>query len=290
MYALGNRTRPQPNAISRLISFPRNRGGSAHWAAALVLVCFGCEANSATPSSTSGQVRVSLAASTSDVMEKLAREYSVSPSLEILLNPGPTSSLANQIIEGAPVDLFLSANREFADRITEAGLAETSHDLLTNRLVLIAPRNNPAKIKGPRDLLENRVKTLALAGENVPAGKYAEQALSRLELFAPLMKSGKIVRAQDVRSALNFVATQEADAGIVYSTDAADDSVVILHEFGPELHDQIVYVLVLTRRGAKNPAARAFFDYLQSPSAMQGFAQAGFQPSRGNSPASERSP
>jgi molybdenum ABC transporter molybdate-binding protein len=182
------------------------------------------------------------------------------------------------IVEGAPVDLFLSASREWATKVEDEGLAENSKELLTNKLVLVVPKGNPAGVIEPKDLASDGVKKISLAGENVPAGKYADQALTKLGLLDKLMAAGKIARAQDVRGALNFVANGEAEAGIVYSTDlAAASDVEMVHEFDPTLHDEIVYVVVLLKHGAENPAAKKFFDYLQSDDANGVYEKTGFE-------------
>jgi molybdate transport system substrate-binding protein len=143
--------------------------------------------------------------------------------------------------------------------------------------VLVVPKGNPAMVQKPEDLLESRVKKIALAGENVPAGKYADQALKKLKLFDELAAAGKFARGQDVRNALQFVETGEAEAGIVYSTDANGSSVQVVYEFDPSLHDKIVYVLLLLKHGDQNPNAKAFFDYAQSAAARDVFSAAGFQ-------------
>ena len=91
---------------------------------------------------------------------------------------------------------------------------------------------------------------------------YAEQALTKLGLYARLSESNRIVRGQDVRVTLSYVERGEAEAGIVYSTDVAvAKGVAIAHEFDPKLHDEIVYVLVLLKHANENPAARQFSDY-----------------------------
>lgn len=223
------------------------------------------------------EVLVSAAASTKELVETLAGEFSKKSKATIKVNPGPSSGLANQIVEGAPADLFLSANREWADKVAEAGLAERSVELLTNQLVLIVPQGNPAGIKQPADLLSDKVLKIALAGEKVPAGQYADQALAKLDLLEKLTAASKIARAQDVRGALSFVERGEAEAGIVYSTDVAlAPQVEVAHEFDPAQHDEIVYVLVLLKHGAPSTPATSFFEYLQSDEASALCKQAGF--------------
>src|SRR5262249_34811402 len=158
---------------------------------------------------------------------------------------------------GAPADLFLSANAKWADEVAKGGQAAESARLLTNQLVIVVPKGNPANVHDPKDLLSDRVKKLALAGEQVPAAMYAEQALTKLDLMKQLVDSGKIVRGQDVRTALSYVERGEAEAGIVYSTDVGvATGIESVYQFDPGLHDDIVYVLVLTKSGATRPEAR----------------------------------
>lgn len=220
---------------------------------------------------------VSAAASTKDVFEALAEEFGKTNDVDVKVNAGPSNALASQILAGAPADLFLSANAKWADEITKGGLAADSVRLLTNDLVIVVPKGNPAGVHGPNDFLSEAVKKVALAGEQVPAGMYADQALTKLNLMQQLAGSGKIVRGQDVRSALSYVERGEAEAGIVYSTDAKVRSgVELVYTFDPALHDEIVYVLVLTKRGAGTPAATKLFDFLKSPEADVQYAKFGF--------------
>ncbi|MDX1945896.1 MAG: molybdate ABC transporter substrate-binding protein [Pirellulaceae bacterium] len=228
------------------------------------------------PPATRGTVTISAAASTKEAVEMLAEQFQRSNQAEVRVNLGPSSGLTTQIVAGAPADLFLSASQEWADKVRAAGLAADEKQLLTGKLVLVVPRGNPAEIREPRDLLQPAVKKVALAGENVPAGKYADQALAKLSLLEPLTREGRIARGQDVRSALGYVERGEAEAGIVYSTDVAAAAVEVVHAFDPALHDEIVYVLVLLKRGDQNRAARQFFDFLQAAEANDVYQRLGF--------------
>ena len=225
-----------------------------------------------------GTVLISAAASTKEAVGTLAAQHSDKSKDKVQVNPGASNSLATQIIAGAPADLFLSASQEWADKIEEEGLSAQQVRLLTNKLVLVVPKGNPANIKEPQDLASTEVKKLALAGEKVPAGKYADQALEKLGLLDGLINEGKIARGQDVRTALAYVERGEAEAGIVYATDvAAATNVVKVHEFDPALHDEIVYVLVLLKHGVSNPAAKNFFDFLQSADTDAVYKKFGFE-------------
>lgn len=223
-------------------------------------------------------VLLSAAASTKDVVEALAGKFTADTKAEVKINAGSSNGLATQIIAGAPADLFLSANEQWVREVEKYKLAVASVPLLTNQLVLVVPAKNPAGVKSPRDLLSASVKKVSLAGENVPAGMYADQALGKLELLAPLTEAGKIVRGQDVRNTLSFVERGEAEAGIVYSTDVrAAAGVEAVYEFDAALHDPIVYVLVLLKHGERSPAARKFYDFLQADASNKTYEEFGFQ-------------
>ena len=244
--------------------------------------------STAEPKGTGGKALLSAAASTKDVMESLAEQFAKKSKHAIKVNPGSSNSLAGQIISGAPADLFLSANQEWADKVNDAKLASQQVKLLTNKLVLIVPKGNPAGIKEPKDLAKAAVKKIALAGEKVPAGKYADQALTKLGLLDGLVKAKKIVRAQDVRAALAYVERGEVEAGIVYSTDLVGaKNVEQFGEFDPKLHDEIVYGLVLLKRGEDNPAAKGFFEFLKSDEANETYKKFGFERLRDAPPKSQ---
>jgi molybdate transport system substrate-binding protein len=139
-------------------------------------------------------------------------------------------------------------------------------------LVLVVPRGNPAGVHGPGDLARPEVRRVALAGERVPAGKYATQALRAAGVFDRLT----IARAQHVRAALTWVETGEAQAGVVYATDArASGRAMVVHTFAPETHDPIVYPAVLLSRGE---AARRFYAFLAGDEARAILDRHGFVP------------
>ena len=236
----------------------------------------------ATNTSSGGKALLSAAASTKELTESLAEQFAKKSKHTINVNPGSSNSLAGQIIAGAPADLFLSASQEWADAVNDAKLSSQQVKLLTNRLVLIVPKGNPAGVREPKDLTKVAVKKIALAGENVPAGKYADQALTKLGLLDNLVKAKKIVRGEDVRTALAYVERGEAEAGIVYSTDLLTaKNVERFGEFDLALHDEIVYVLVLLKRGESNPAAKGFFEFLKSDEANETYKKFGFERSGG---------
>jgi molybdate transport system substrate-binding protein len=218
------------------------------------------------------------AASTKDAVEELAEKFERQTGARIRISAGPSNALASQIAAGAPADLFLSANEQWADYLEKKGAAEAVTPLLTNDLVLIVPRDNPANVRSPADLVGPRVQRVALAGDNVPAGIYARQALGALGLYEKLVQAKKIVRGQDVRVTLGYVARGEAEAGVVYATDARiSDDVAIVDRFDPETYDRIVYPLILVKRDRANPMARKLYDFARSSVAAAIFENLGFK-------------
>jgi molybdate transport system substrate-binding protein len=247
------------------------------WAFSIIAAA-GCISNAPVAESKPA-VTVLIAASTADAVKEIAQQFTEKTGQQVVLSPGASNALAQQILSGAPADVFLSAAQSWADEIEKAGLAVDQRPLLRNALVLVVPKGNPANVQSPADLLQDAVERVALAGENVPAGKYADQALKSLDLGEKLAAAGKIVRGSDVRATLNYIERGEVEAGIVYSTDAiASTQVKVVHTFDESLHDKVVYPVVLIRQKNSSAPGKEFFDYLISPDAAAVFRKAGFLP------------
>jgi molybdate transport system substrate-binding protein len=244
---------------------------------AVMAAGIGCDSR-AQPEPEKRVVLISAATSTKEAVSELAAAFEKQSGCQVQVNPGASNVLANQITAGAPADLFLSANRKWAGEVEKAGQSTVSRPLLTNKLVLIVPKGNPANVNEPADLLKAEVKRVALAGENVPAGIYAQQALTNLKLYDQLETGGKVARGQDVRTALAYVERGEAEAGIVYSTDLlAAKNVETVDEFDPQTHDEIAYVLVLLKHAEENAAATKFYEFLTSNEADGIWRKFGFE-------------
>ena len=220
------------------------------------------------------------ASSLSDVLTRIATNYKASHGVNVNISSGGSNALARMILAGSPGDLFLSANNQWADVVEQQNLSVQRVSLLTNQLVLIVPKANPASIHKPQDLFStaDANSRLMLAGEQVPAGKYAQQALTHLHLYKKLIEQNKIARGHNVRQAMLYVETGHAGAGIVYATDArASDKVKVVYTFDAQTHQPITYSLLLLK--SPNAAAaqgQRFFDYLQSPQALAVFQAHGF--------------
>lgn len=191
-----------------------------------------------------------------------------------------SSALARQIQQGAPADVFISANVDWMDALERDGLLrpETRTDLLTNAIVLIAHgrQAEPVDIGPSLDLpalLDGGRLAMALV-EAVPAGIYGRAALESLGLWEKI--GARVVQAPNVRAALALAATGEAPYGIVYRTDAAaDDNVSVVGTFAAETHPPIVYPAAVTAESG-NPQAAAFLAFLKGPAARAIFERHGF--------------
>jgi molybdate transport system substrate-binding protein len=210
---------------------------------------------------------VSAAASLTDVLNELKpafeREH---PGLTVTYNFGGSGKLATQIEQGAPADVFLSASKQEMDRLEEKQLIakDTRLDFAKNELVLITASSSPLALTSFEELGGDAIKHLAV-GEpvSVPAGRYAKEALEHLKLWDGL--SGKLVFGSDVRQVLTYVESGNADAGIVYASDAAlSPNVKVIAAAKPEWHKPIVYPGAVVAASRQADTAKAFLDFLTS--------------------------
>jgi len=200
------------------------------------------------------------------------------PTFTLTFNFGSSGSLARQIVEGAPADVFLSAAAEPMDNLAAKGLllGDTRSNLLQNQLVLVAPKENVA-LTGFAGLADKRIRLIALGDPgSVPAGTYGKQALQALGLWEAI--EPKLVLAKDVRQVLSYVETGNADAGLVYSTDAqSSQNVRIVSTAPPSSHQPITYPVAILKESQHQQAARTFLRFLASSEAADVFRQNGFQ-------------
>jgi molybdate transport system substrate-binding protein len=225
------------------------------------------------------EVVVFAAASTTDVLTEIARDFEAREGVTVRLSFAGSSTLAKQIDAGAPAELFLSANPEWMDYVQQRGrLADGSRrDLLANRLVLIAPHGKgfPVRMEPGFDLAAAFGGRLALGDPtHVPAGEYAKAALQHMGWWDAL--ADRLAPGADVRAALRYVEMGEAAAGVVYATDAASsDRVELLATFPADSHPPIRYPVALCKQ--HTPAAEAFGQFLQTPQAAEVFKKHGFE-------------
>jgi molybdate transport system substrate-binding protein len=223
------------------------------------------------------RLTISAAASLKDALVETEVAYKQSHAdVEIINNFGSSGTLAAQIDQGVPVDIFLSAAAKPMDDVEAKGLmvAGTRRNLLRNTLVLIAPLDST--LRDFSGLTGNSVRTIALGDPaSVPAGQYGRQTLSYLHLFDRL--NSKFVLAKDVRQVLTYVETGNADAGLVYATDARESGKVRVVATAPEAsHDVIVYPGAVVKGSRNEAAARAFLNYLATAGVRAIFVKYGF--------------
>ena len=243
-----------------------------------LLLAVGLGLPAAAQSPAQGQVTIFAAASLKNALDQAAADYakeSGTPPAKI--SYAASSALARQIEQGAPADLFISADSDWMDYLAKRGLiqARTRADLFTNHLALVAPKDSTAKLDIRRGfplaktLGEGR---LAMAGPEVPAGKYGEASLTALGVWDQV--KDRTARGENVRATLQFVARGEAPLGIVYDTDAlSEPAVKIVGLFPESSHPKIVYPgAALTT----NPQAGAFLKWLHGPRGAAAFRPFGF--------------
>ena len=243
--------------------------------AAAMLSMFSCAASFAEE-----PVRVFAAASLSSVLAEIAAQWQAQGHPPPRLAFGGTATMARQLAAGAPADLFVAADGRWMDELEKQGklVRGSRANLLGNELVLIAPRSRRFDVElRPGFPLSRAFSGKLCIGEPgvVPAGTYAKQALESLRWWDSL--HGRIVGAEDVRSALTFVERGECAAGIVYATDAAiSDEVVVIARFSPQSHAPIVYPIALLMNAT--PQAHDFLAYCRSKAAEATFRRHGFVP------------
>lgn len=249
-----------------------------------VPVLSGCQgqgensAKSENGNSSSAPIIMQAAASTQDALNEIISLYSTTHPMQVQINYASSGTLAQQIMQGAPADLFLSANSDWVDRLEAKDLITQRNNLLTNELVLIVPKDSELELQSLEELRDAPLEFFALADpESVPAGIYGKQVLEKLNLWEPLEE--RVVRGADVRQALMFVERAEADCGIVYATDAAaSNRVRVLLKINPQLYEQIIYPLALIKQDPLRTEAKDLYDFLSSPAAIEVFQKYGFQP------------
>ena len=225
-------------------------------------------------------VTVFAAASMKNALDEAAAQWQRESGKKVVISYAASNTLIKQIEQGAPADMFISADLDWMDYGQQKGLIkpDTRSNLLGNRLVLIAPKdsNISANIQPGFDLAA-LLKGGRLAMGNVdavPAGKYGKASLEKLGAWDGV--KDKIAQAESVRAALLLVARGEAPLGIVYQTDAASDPTVkIVGTFPENTHPPIIYPIALTKESA-NPDAVALLNFLRSPAARPAFERQGF--------------
>lgn len=238
--------------------------------AVLALAGLGCGNHSDRP------LLVFAATSLKDALTEVSEEYERREPVEIEISFGGSQELAQQIVVGAPADVFISAGAAPVAYLLERSLVneDDSRPLLGNELVVVTKDEWPM-VESLDFFFSNDVERIALADPRLaPAGAYAREALRAIEYFE-LLKH-KMLYGKDVRAAMSYVSSGNADAAIVYRTDAAGSSLKVVSTIPPMLHSPIVYPAVVLNGSDDREAATKFLDFLSGPEGQAVFRRFGF--------------
>jgi molybdate transport system substrate-binding protein len=242
-------------------------------AAALILTLSAC--------AHADNLTVFAAASLKNALDGIVKTHTTGSGDKVTVSYAASSALAKQIEQGAPADIFISADLEWMDYLEKRSLIRPSSrvNLVRNRLVLVAPADSKAGLRiGPAFPLAATLgkERLAMADPDaVPAGRYGKAALEKLGVWKDVQS--RVAAAGDVRAALLLVARGEAPLGIVYSTDAAvEPKVRVVDVFPENTHPPIVYPAALVAQGKSGSAAN-FLRTLREPAARAIFEKYGFR-------------
>lgn len=222
---------------------------------------------------------ISAAASMTDALTEIQKTFEAeNTSITLNFNFGASGALQQQIEQGAPADLFLSAAVKNMNELVDQQLIDPSQkvDLLKNELVVVVPSDAATVIEKMEDLTKEEVKMVAIGiPESVPAGNYAKDALTNVNLWDALQS--KSVQAKDVRQVLQYVETGNADVGFVYKTDAlTSDKVKIAYTVDQSTYQAVVYPIGIVKETKHLNEADMFYQYLQSQEALDVFEKYGF--------------
>lgn len=231
------------------------------------------------PLTMADELTVSAAASLSNAFRDIAQAFEQHhPAHRVQLNFAGSGVLLQQLARGAPVDIFASADQISMDQAEEQQLlsADSRRDFVSNRLVLITPAATQP-IHHLDDLLGPAFERIAVSNPaSVPVGRYSRDALTELQLWQPLQS--RIIRTQNVRQSLDYVARNEVDAGFVYATDAALIADKVRMQLELPTPEPIRYPVAITAEGAKNPASALFLDFLFTEPSQAVLSRYGFGP------------
>ena len=224
------------------------------------------------------QLTVSAAASLTEAFKEIGQKFEATKSgVTVRYNFAASGVLIQQIAQGAPVDVFASADQETMNRGAAQKLIDldTRRDFAANSVVLVAPAQGGPELKSLADLSRPEVKRIAIGKiETVPVGRYTKQSLAAANLWTPLQP--KFVQADSVRQVLDYVARGEVEAGFVYRTDAAimADKVKVALTAGG--HTPVTYPVAVVSESRQKAPAKEFAEYLRSPAAQDVLARFGF--------------
>ncbi|WP_453990597.1 molybdate ABC transporter substrate-binding protein [Bacillus nitroreducens] len=246
----------------------------------LIMILFinGCSSPETNEDTKGIELTVSAATSMQHVLLEMKNMFEKEhPTIDIAFNFGASGALSQQISQGAPVDIFLSASEEKFQAVVKEGLIyeEYQKNVIGNELVLIVPKDNPNKITSVEDVKKEVVRLSIGIPESVPAGMYAKESLMNMGLWNDI--ENKLVFAKDVRQVLTYVKTGNVDAGFVYKTDTLNsDKIHIVTSVEPIHHSEIIYPIGIVKTSKHLEEAKLFYEFLLSKKALALFEEYGF--------------
>jgi len=229
----------------------------------------------------SHEIMISAAFSLKNAFEEIGKVFQEKyPKVKAVFNFGASGDLARQIEAGAPVDVYASAAQKDMDDLIIKGIivVDSKVDFLSNTVVLLKPANSKLKLRSLKDLLRAEVKKIVIGNpKTVPAGRYAEESLKHFGLWEPL--KNKLIFAENVRQALDYLARGEVDAGFVFSTDAQVRSkeVEIITTLSESSHQPIIYPIGIIKGTKEGTWSKKFIDFVMSKESQAILTRYGFR-------------
>ena len=251
------------------------RLGRAIWAGLVLATVTGCSVRS----DEHNELLVFAAASLADALGEVVEEYEARTGVSVVVSYGGSQVLAQQIVSGAPADVLISAGEFPVLRLLDRSMVEgPGLPLLSNRLVVAAREGSGIDLTSIDQLTEAWAQRIAIADPDLaPAGEYAREALVKLKIWDRIQS--KLVTGADVRATMAFVESGNADAALVYVTDAkAARNIQIFDVVPPDSYRPIVYPAAIVSTSANKSASMAFLEFLQSDYASESFRGYGFEP------------
>jgi molybdate transport system substrate-binding protein len=224
------------------------------------------------------ELTVSAAASLTNALPEIGKVFEKQhPGIKIIYNFAASGPLLQQIAQGAPVDVFASADQKTMNQAVDKGLivVASRKNFVSNTLVLIAPEQSNLPVSGLKDLVGVEIKRVALGNPaTVPVGRYTQKALTQAGVWENLKP--KFIYGESVRQVLDYVSRGEVDAGFVFATDAAIAKGKVKIITTVQGHQPITYPVAVVSASQKKALAQSFVDFVVSPAAQETFSKFGF--------------